>query len=225
MSKDYYKQHKFFKTIQLILLVLFAVTFFCLLYFDPLIKNNIYSNRNLLTICVFIWAFMIYSAICIIFDFKQLGNYVVEHNRLNQSLYVDNLTNLYNRNALDKMIEDYSTEKDISNLGCTLLTISNLDEINSNYGREAGDKVIKSFSSTINNACQKYGVIFRNGGNEFLSVIENCDMNTIESFAKDLNNAMSSEENHMIELSFAYILNANEGLASFTDIISKLYRM
>ena len=58
MHTDRYRNFKIFKLIQLILLILFGVTFFVYLNMDPLLRNNIYSNRNLLTICVFLWGWL-----------------------------------------------------------------------------------------------------------------------------------------------------------------------
>ena len=78
MQTDRYRNFKLFKLIQMILLIVFGVSFFCYLKFDPLLRNNIYSNRNLLTICVFLWAFMIYSVVCLAADYKQLEKEILE---------------------------------------------------------------------------------------------------------------------------------------------------
>ena len=227
MQTDRYRNFKMFKLIQLILLILFGIMFFCYLNFDPLLKNNIYTNRNLLTICVFLWAFMIYSAVCLIADYSQLQKEIVEAHKLNQTAYLDSLTALPNRNGCDVMISKYVGRRDVSRFGCALIELPKIDEINAAHGRLVGDKYINDFSRLFEDAGNKYGFVGRNSGNEFLLIIEDCPAEKMQDFIMEINSAVSSynkeDRDPQMEIKLNYILNEQEGLKNFLSIISTLY--
>ena len=227
MQTDRYHNFKLFKVIQLILLILFGIMFFCYLSLDPLLRNNIYSNRNLLTICVFLWAFMIYSAVCIIADLSQLQKEILEAHKLNQIAYLDSLTGLPNRNGCDVIINKYTLKRDISNVGCALIELSKIDEINVAHGRLFGDKYIHDFSTLLEPIGNKYGFTGRNSGNEFLLIIEECPIDKMQSLVSEVEEAVASynskEPDPLMEIDLNYIVNEQEGIKNFMTLISTLY--
>ncbi len=227
MQTDRYHNFKLFKLIQLILLILFGLMFFCYLSLDPLLRNNIYSNRNLLTICVFLWAFMLYSAVCLIGDFYQLQKAIIESHKLSQAAYIDSLTGLPNRNGCDVVIEKYSLKHDIGSMGCALIELSSIDRINLEKGRSRGDKYIHDFATVFEPIAVKFGFAGRNSGNEFLLIVDDCPQDKMEGFISQLNAAIdkyNEEKSDLpIEIKLGFILNANEGLNDFSALISKLY--
>jgi len=229
MKTDYFKNYKLFKVIQLALLIIFGSTFFCYLYFDPLLKNNVYTNKNMLTVCVFLWAFMVYSLITIIWDFNQLEKNIIDNHALNQAAYLDNLTRIPNRYSCDLIFAKYADTGDISGLGCALISISNLDEINRTLGREAGNKFLQDFSNMLEQLGDQYGFVGRNSGNEFLTVLENCSQPLMEQFLDNLSDALdaynASSGQLAITLSCHYLLNAEAGMTKFTDLIALLYKV
>ncbi|MCR5735884.1 MAG: GGDEF domain-containing protein [Lachnospiraceae bacterium] len=226
MENNNLKHFKLFKMMQLLILAVFAVAFFCYLYFDPLLRNNIYSNKNLLTLCVFLWAFMIYSAITIIMDFKQLDRNIADSHLLNQAAYLDKLTRLPNRNTLDLLIDKYAG-KDISRFACALITINNLSEINKRSGRDSGNETLKEFSGVFEEVGEKYGFFGRNGGNEFVVVMEECSYEKMQQFVDEISKAITTynrtHDNESLELSFKYALNIEENVASLPELISRMY--
>ena len=229
MGQDNLKGYKIFKIVQLIVLIVFAVAFFCYLHFDPLLKNNLYSNKNLLTICIFLWAFMIYSAISLFFDFMQIERNIVDNHSLNEKAYLDRLTRLPNRNTVDLLIDNYR-DRDISNVAGALITISNLIEINAKKGRDSGDESILKFSKAFERIGNRYGFVGRNGGNEFLVVIDDCDMDKMQRFVNDLSKEIQiefggSDTNEIpIKISFNYALNSEEKVSTMTELLSKMYQ-
>lgn len=228
MKEDYFKSYKYFKMIQLAVLVIFAVAFFCNLYFDKDLHTNIYTNRSLLTICIFLWAFMIYSLVSIIWDFRQLEGDILQHSALHRAAYVDNLTGIPNRYSCDQIFEKYSPEVDISRLGCALISISNLSDINNSEGREKGNSILRDFSHILESVCKKYGFVGRNGGNDFLVVIEETNAEMMHEFESDLINAIdkyNSSETGNIEISTDYILNEEAKVADFPQLVAMLYKI
>ena len=227
MQTDRYRNFKIFKLIQLILLILFGITFFFYLNFDPLLRNNIYSNRNLLTICVFLWLFMLYSAVCMIADYSQLQKEIVEAHKLNQTAYLDPLTGLPNRNGCDVIINKYTLKRDVSAMGCALIELPRIDEINTAHGRLYGDKYIRDFAIALDSIGSKYGFIGRNSGNEFLVIIESCPAEKMQEFIAELNAAVAELNKEgtdpAMEIELSYILNEQEGIKNFLAIVSTLY--
>ena len=227
MQTDKYRNFKLFKLIQLILLILFGGTFFCCLKFDPLLRNNIYSNRNLLMICMFLWGFMIYSAVCLAADYNQLQKTILEAHKLNQIAYLDPLTGLPNRNGCDVMINKYSLKRDVTSFGCALIELPSIDRINVSHGRKAGDRYIHDFAIMFESIGNRYGFTGRNSGNEFLLIIENCSAQKMQDFISQIDSAVKThnEKNPdpVMEIELNYILNEQEGLSSFLEIISTLY--
>lgn len=227
MQIDRYRNFKTFKLIQLILLILFGIMFFCYLNFDPLLKNNIYTNRNLLTICVFLWAFMIYSAVCLIADYSQLQKEINEAHKLNRAAYLDPLTGLPNRNGCDVVIGKYISVKDVSTFGCALIELPKIDEINVAHGRIFGDKYIHDFASLLYPIGHKYGFVGRNSGNEFLLIVEDCPAEKMQQFVSEITAAVDNYnkdgKDPSMEIELNYILNEQEDLKNFLSIISTLY--
>ncbi len=227
MRDDYFKSYKMFKFIQLALLVIFAVCFFLFIFLDDNLRTSVFSNKVLLTICVFLWAFMLYSVVCIIMDFRLLEGHIVHDHVLKRAVYVDTLTGIPNRFSCDQIFEKYEGEQDISKLGCALIRISNLDEINQDHGRSSGNVALKEFSSIVERISAYYGFVGRNNGNEFLVVIENCNEDKMSRFADSLQKELDlynrSSGGYEIKIDFARVLNEEQGLGDFRELVARLY--
>lgn len=227
MRKDYFKGFKLFKIIQVILLVIFAITFFLFIYLDEKLRMNLYTNKGLLTIAVFLWAFMIYNVVCLVLDFYQLEGHIAHDNVLNRAVYTDSLTGIPNRFGCDMIFSDYSSGKDISKIGCALVSISNLEETNHEKGRAVGNIVLVNFSRMIERVGGHYGFVGRNNGNEFLAVIDNCDEEKMNKFRDELMsevkayNVQGNESS--IEFKMNSILNQKAKYDDFTSLVAELY--
>ncbi len=227
MRDDYFKSYKMFKFIQLALLVIFAVCFFLFIFLDENLRTGVFSNKVLMTICVFLWAFMLYSVACIIMDFRLLEGHIVHDHVLKRAVYVDTLTGIPNRFSCDQIFEKYEGEQDISKLGCALVKIQNLDEINQSHGRSSGNVALKEFSSMIERISAYYGFVGRNNGNEFLVVIENCNEDRMTKFSEGLQKEIAqynkTSGGYEIRISFAKVLNESLGMSDFRELVAKLY--
>jgi len=227
MRDDYFKSYKMFKFIQLALLVIFAICFFLFIFLDENLRTSVFSNKVLLTICVFLWAFMLYSVACIIMDFRLLEGHIVHDHVLKRAVYVDTLTGIPNRFSCDQIFEKYEAESDISALGCALIRIDNLDEINQTYGRSNGNIALKDFSSMVERISAYYGFVGRNNGNEFLVVIENCSADKMNKFAdalqKEIDMYNKTSGSYAIKIKIAKVLNESLMLKDFRELVAKLY--
>ncbi len=92
----------------------------------------------------------------------------------------DALTELYNRRSGDKKLRRIAEESKASGRSFAL-AIGDIDlfkRINDTYGHECGDAVLKEVSATLRQHMWHQGFAARWGGEEFLLVYENADLDT-----------------------------------------------
>lgn len=90
--------------------------------------------------------------------------------RLTELSEKDSLTGVYNRYAIEKLIQHEinhpSKERPVSAL--YILDIDYFKQINDEYGHDFGDKILINLSSTVNYLLPEHAVLGRLGGDEFL---------------------------------------------------------
>ena len=175
-----------------------------------------------------IWILTIGSLLFLYFDYKYFYKTIQESDSLRRSAYLDDLTGMPNRFSCDLVFQMYAGDTSkIEHVACALITISNLIQTNITFGRDAGNQILIDFSNILEEVGEDYGFVGRNGGNEFLLVIENCSQQYMEAFFDKLNirikryNAL--ELNNPIEINYKYILNDTLHATRFSDIITEVY--
>jgi diguanylate cyclase len=100
----------------------------------------------------------------------------------------DPLTGLLGRRLFEKIVMGQveiakATESDCSLIMCDL---DHFKEINDHYGHLAGDEVIKSFATILQNNLRKSDFIFRFGGEEFLVLLPSTNYSEAFDLAKKI---------------------------------------
>lgn len=215
------------KTIQLILLIILEAVFFIILVTNKELRSNVFTDMGLFTLCLITWILFIIILLSLFFDIYQLRSFSILNRELQQLAYIDNKTGIPNRTSLDILFNSYSTEEALQNVGCCLFTIENLNILNESVGRKAGDEMIQNFCTILEETGDKYGFVGRNGGNEFIMVINNCTNELIETFYITLDNRLKlyNDENALapIIVKRAYTLNSEEGHTSFSRLLTATY--
>lgn len=101
-----------------------------------------------------------------------------ERNFLEKIAKFDNLTQLFNRHELNRVLEQ-ETKKDHRyqhGLGILLLDIDYFKKVNDNYGHQVGDSVLREFATIVNNQARQTDIVGRWGGEEFLIICPEIDM-------------------------------------------------
>jgi putative two-component system response regulator len=81
----------------------------------------------------------------------------------------DTLTNLYNRNTAQQMIEAYlSKQKGALTAAYVFLDVDNFKKLNDSNGHVYGDKVLSKYAEVISNNIRSNDVAARVGGDEFI---------------------------------------------------------
>ncbi len=147
---------------------------------------------------------------------------------LEEEVYIDDLTKAYNRKWLfDKILENDTFPKD------GVLTFIDLDKfkvINDSYGHIAGDKVL----FLISNVLQKLdGVdVIRYGGDEFIMISFNHDVDYIESYLTKVNEGFKNKsfkfQGHTFKVSLSSgsaSFKSGENFHQITSIVDeKMYQ-
>lgn len=228
-KKAFMKKLRIFKITAMIVLSLLAVAYFLILMLNPAIRGMIAANEMLLSICVIAWLCLIISFAGLCADFFILK----KHYDLTRELYdlalLDRLTGLPNRYSIDRLSSKYEHSNDIRDLGCVLIMISNLKELNEKLGRDVGDKAISDFCSILESIGRRYGTIGRNSGNEFLVILENCDARVLDRFLEDLENRIHSHNiiypEVPLQLLYTSVLNSELDAQNFYSLITGAYRL
>lgn len=88
--------------------------------------------------------------------------------KLNNEIYIDDLTGLYNRKFFNKKIYKM---KPVGPISLILLDLDNFKNINDTYGHLMGDSVLQQFAEILNFTKRKDDVIVRWGGEEFIIIL------------------------------------------------------
>jgi diguanylate cyclase (GGDEF)-like protein len=98
----------------------------------------------------------------------------------------DELTKLPNRRYVEERLEDFMNDfmRHKLRFGVIFMDIDHFKSFNDTYGHVAGDKVLKIVANTLLGASRVSDVVGRWGGEEFVALIKNVNMKTIETIAE-----------------------------------------
>ncbi|MEC8416789.1 MAG: EAL domain-containing protein [Pseudomonadota bacterium] len=131
--------------------------------------------------------------------------------KLKQLALHDNLTGLSNRNVLREALSDLATDNQPFVL--VFVDLDGFKAINDNAGHERGDTELKRVATVLNNAFGELGKVGRWGGDEFVIVLPNQDLNCIVEQSEEL--IKHIEEDTISVKSNELRLSASIGIAGF----------
>ena len=216
------------KTVFMAIFILLALIYFIILVTNKNLGSSIWEDKGFLVSFIIIWLCLFAGFLSCFMDFVLMKKNSDMVRELKDLSFLDKLTGLPNRYSIDRISQKYDSPEKLLHLGCVLMILDNLKEINEKSGRGSGDKVISDFCSILESVGTQYGLIGRNSGNEFLVVIENCDRNIVELFLGDLgrrihnHNAISTDT--PIEVSYSSVLGDDVDADHFYTVITTAYR-
>ena len=92
-----------------------------------------------------------------------------------QLLYIDSLTNVFNRRYYD---EHFQGEENIQ--AFVMIDVDNFKQINDTYGHNVGDIVLQSIAQTILSCVRKTDSVLRYGGDEFVIIFNSMPADVFE---------------------------------------------
>ncbi len=142
------------------------------------------------------------------------------HRSLRTMVDHDALTGLYNRRCANRKLEQ-ALSKSIKNDLPLCLALGDIDffkKVNDTYGHECGDLVLKQVSRTMKEHIRKQGFVARWGGEEFLIVLEDTDLENAHRLLEEIRLAVSkleiSYEDKIVRVSMTMGLTENDNSGS-----------
>ncbi len=225
------KSHSFkvIKSIQASLIFIALLIYILLLISYETFRTVIFGSSLATAATIMLWGFFLINFIFIIMDLTVFHKVLKESDEVLKYTYLDDLTGIPNRYSCDLVFQMYAEPDKLNHVACALIVIDNLITINEVLGRDAGNQVIVDFSNILEEIGSDYGFVGRNGGNEFLLVMENGSEGQMKSFFEQLNirlkryNAL--DLNTPIEIYYKYVLNDDLHAEHFSDIIAEAYHL
>jgi diguanylate cyclase (GGDEF)-like protein len=108
---------------------------------------------------------------------------------LRQQAAKDGLTGLFNRRMLDGYLPDAIERCKAAGtpLNLLMIDIDHFKPLNDTLGHAAGDQMLRSVAQIIRSTIRETDLAFRNGGDEFVVVLEGCNDATAQALADRLN--------------------------------------
>jgi diguanylate cyclase (GGDEF)-like protein/PAS domain S-box-containing protein len=144
---------------------------------------------------------------------------------------LDNLTQLANRNYIDREIQSRFEEMIRFNVpfGILFIDIDHFKNFNDTYGHDVGDDVLKFVANTFIANARPFDLYGRWGGEEFIGIIRNINGNHLKSLGNRLRSLIENSyiihENKKLHITIsigATLVNENDTIDSLikrTDIL------
>ena len=104
-------------------------------------------------------------------------------------------------------------DKDEETFALLLIDLDNFKLVNDKFGHDVGDDVLKHFSQVCSNVIRNIDTFGRYGGEEFLILLENADLNAIELLFHRLRKAFN--DNKPVSLPLSHLLTFSMGAAFY----------
>lgn len=96
---------------------------------------------------------------------------VFKLNELFLNYYLDPLTEIYNRKALEEYMKNHTIITE--NIALIFIDTNGFKNINDTFGHTVGDQILKIIVKRIKNTLRKEDYFFRYGGDEFVLILKN----------------------------------------------------
>jgi len=133
----------------------------------------------------------------------------------------DDLTGVPNRRRLRMFLdEEFSRSSPTRPISVVMFDLDAFKSYNDRNGHPAGDAVLKQFAATLSNMTRKRDISGRYGGEEFLSILVDCDGNGASIFAERIRSAFRDTQAHSDVLTVsAGIAAYDPGMKSASDLL------
>ncbi|WP_312937108.1 EAL domain-containing protein [Pseudomonas sp.] len=129
-------------------------------------------------------------------DHRELTHYIgiyeditetkLAQQRIERLAYTDNLTNLGNREAFIRSVEQRFARQDASPICLLLVDIDNFKRINDSLGHHTGDKLLISLARRLRNSLNTASTLARLASNEFAMLLDDTSIEDGQHLAQQL---------------------------------------
>ena len=137
-----------------------------------------------------------------------------ENKLLDKITKTDSLTQLFNHKYIyERLEQEINKAKTFSRrLSIIMFDIDHFKSVNDNYGHQTGDKVILAVTHTLKEQCRKVDILGRYGGEEFLAILPDTDLEGAFLTAERIRTKVLS-----LEFEEGMKISISGGLVQFSD--------
>lgn len=141
--------------------------------------------------------------------------------RYKQLSYKDSLTGLYNRRYFYEILEMEFKRARRNNISISLLFIDvdNFKKINDTYGHKYGDHVLVKLANTLKKEIRDVDIISRWGGEEFIVLLNDTDIDGSRVVAERLRVAVEKQK-FQTDITISIGVTSSDGSISIEKIVS-----
>ncbi len=218
------KKFELLKTIQLIVFLIIAVIGLIVIFTDSALYQLVGRDPSIRILCILLWLALVMSFIFTFIDFRSFSGFKREYRELDYAVYNDYVAGIANRYSCDAVIEKYFDSPLPDTVGCVMLDLANIGEINRVHGHSQGNSAIQAFSDILNTASVGVCFVGRNGGNKFMALFENCDEDKLNAFLSRVahKTAIYNTNGDVPHLEYRYgrAFREGENIKTITQLIS-----
>jgi diguanylate cyclase (GGDEF)-like protein/PAS domain S-box-containing protein len=127
----------------------------------------------------------------IIESHHDITHHVTDKAELKTLAQTDTLTGTFNRSKFDELLDDFITQAKgnthyFGSIGLIMFDIDHFKKINDAYGHDVGDSVLVELTQLIKKRIRKDDLLVRWGGEEFIVLIPNSELNILHTIAENL---------------------------------------
>ncbi len=148
--------------------------------------------------------------------------------KLKKQATTDTLTGLANRRKITELLKEEIKkleEDNNNNFNIIMLDIDFFKKVNDNYGHPMGDEVIKKVSNHMQDKVGSEGVVGRFGGEEFLTILYNNDIQKTALLADQIRNDIEGKriefEGKKISVTVSMGIACSAETAVYQELLNK----
>jgi diguanylate cyclase (GGDEF)-like protein len=122
--------------------------------------------------------------------------------RMRYFSFHDALTGLYNRAYFEEELKRLFGSREIQ-IGILLADVNGLKLVNDAFGHQAGDLLLKRVADILRLTCRKEDLIARWGGDEFIVLLANINIENLKELEKRIQEACLKDNNEPVPLSIS----------------------
>ncbi|MBS7527332.1 sensor domain-containing diguanylate cyclase [Fusibacter paucivorans] len=146
-------------------------------------------------------------------EIQNREQHIQMENYLKEAL-TDELTGLMNRRGIEDMLDDaLSSDVDLPQLTIIIIDIDHFKSVNDQFGHLIGDEVLIAFTELIQANLKEEMTAARWGGEEFMIICKNGDINEVADYAEALRKTI--ETHHFVTNE---VITASFGVATVQDV-------
>ncbi|MCR4896631.1 MAG: diguanylate cyclase [Lachnospiraceae bacterium] len=161
-------------------------------------------------------------------ELGEIGSAIVTmHRSLRDSMEMDPLTRIANRRSADRKMKKLMVSSRSKGIPLSLC-IGDIDffkKVNDTYGHDMGDLVLRSVADCLTEHVKDSGFVARWGGEEFLLVFYNSDLEearaALEQLRQDISNLLIRSDDLTIDVTMSFGVTLWDGTQSFDDLVKK----